>query len=652
MYKKIIFSAIVLISIASITSCRKDESNVEPTNNLTSVTYPKTLGDLESFLVPGYSGFRSANLFGYQYLAIVLSSDHTFCSQNSGGNPLSTQGGDFLTNNISVTNTPSAAMFSQLYQGVAAMNVFFDRATYYQNNFGDSTDVNALRGQAYFLRAYYFYMLECFYGEKYIDMTQPEDPTVLGIPLPTTFATSVAQTNLPRSTAYQTWAQIISDLRNSAKYLHGVTYAPSSTQLPGQGQGQITEWAADGMLGKAFVFTKQYDSAKTYLLKVINDGVHSLPSFNVYSNSFNGDIANKFNTESLFEINVDRQAQNPGILFSGNYLQSLTTDQGELFAPTIIGSAGVDSLGNGDGNAGSSVNMGNGYCKYFVHDKNLRRFGFALPVYTYDRNPNAIGINSAASPTFIMDSVSWKNSLADRINNTVDPRLFVCAMEPWIDSCEQPSLANSLPSGGTPQEFPDTIPVGKAAIINTTRSSFWGWSFKKYTTTTDILEATGGNDGSNLLLLRLADVYLLYAEACEATGDNGTALTYINKVHERAYNGSTAFDYTTITSPTLADPTDVDLANNPLHYERYVELFGEGGWWFDMCRWGIGANEAAYYVYGATEYDPIAGTGPANSLISTANWTGNGTDSKAYHFPIPQVETSTNPAIQHNNFGY
>ena len=643
MLKKIILIAVIALSFMG---CRKDEENVLPTNQLNSVTYPKTLADLNTFLIPGYSNFRNANLYGYMYLSMVLSCDHSFCSQNSSGNPFTVQGGDFLTNNIKPTNTLNDALYSQLYQGVAAMNIFFDRANYYQANFGDSTDVNAMRGQAYFLRAYYFYLLECYYGEQYIDMTQPQNPNILGVPMPLQFATTVAQTNLPRSSAYQVWSQIISDLKQSAKYLANVTYSQTN-------QGRITQWAAYGMLGKAYVFTKQYDSAKTYLLKVINNGVNSLVPFSQYKNSFNGNPANEFNSESLFEINVDRQGNN-SILFSSNFLNSLTTDAGVLYAPTVISATGVDTTGNGDGNGGNSSSMGNNYCKFFVHDMSLRRFGFNLPVYGYDRNPNATPANNnATNPTFIMDSVSWKASLAMRTNNTVDPRLFVCALEPWVDSVEQPYQVSTNPLNAL--GYPDTVPVGKAFIIDGNRADYWGWSFKKFATLDNDLLAYGDNDAANLLLLRLADVYLLYAEACANTGDNADALLYINKVHERAYSGSSAYDYHSLTDATMAvkDSSAADiLANNPLMYERYVELFGEGGWWFDVCRWGIGANEAAYYVYGSAEYYSFTGTPPQNSLIVSSNWTGNGTNSKAYHFPIPDVEMATNPAIQRNNYGY
>jgi hypothetical protein len=638
MYKKIIF---IVIAVFSIVGCRKDETNVAPSNQLDNGNYPQNVTDLTTFLTPGYSNLRSANLYGQRYLAYLLANDHTFCSTTQ-GNFFQLNGAGGLINNISVTDNENAAIWSFLYQGASDMNVFFNRAQYLLSLKSDTTTKNAvqaLAGQAYFLRAYYFMQLECLYGEQYINMTQGASASqnVLGIPLPTAFATTIAQATLPRSTAYQVWSQIISDLRLSAQYLHGV---------PQTQPGAVTEWAADGLLGKAFVFTQQYDSAKVYLLKVINNGVSSLPSYNVFVNSWNGDESFKFNSESLFEIYVNREISTPGGVFAtypANLL-STTTEQGELFAPTIIGTAGQDGFGPG------ANDMGNGYCQYFVHDKSLRRFGFNLPIYTLDSNSaynSHIG-STAANPALIMDSISWKNSLALRANQTVDPRLFVCGLEPWIDSCRQPYAAAQR--GATPQSTPLTIPVGKAYIISGNRDAFWGWSFKKYATTTNNLAAYGGNDASDLILLRLADVYLLYAEACEGTGDNGTALTYINLVNTRAYGGSTAHNYGSVNAPTPVDPSDVTLANNPLRYERYVELFGEGGWYFDVCRWGVGTKEANYYVYGTSDYDPSISSGPVTSLIPTSNWAT--TNSKAYHFPIPNAEMQSNPSIQRQNNGY
>ncbi len=72
-------------------------------------------------------------------------------------------------------------------------------------------------------------------------------------------------------------------------------------------------------------------------------------------------------------------------------------------------------------------------------------------------------------------------------------------------------------------------------------------------------------------LLRLSDVYLIYAEAKLLTNDKPTALTYVNKVRLRAYNGDTTCE--------LDDITFEDIWK-----ERRLELAGEGDRWYDFVR--------------------------------------------------------------------
>ena len=68
-------------------------------------------------------------------------------------------------------------------------------------------------------------------------------------------------------------------------------------------------------------------------------------------------------------------------------------------------------------------------------------------------------------------------------------------------------------------------------------------------------------------ILRLSDVYLIYAEASLLTGDNAVALEYVNKVRERA--GATL-----LTAVTVQD----------IWKERRLELAGEGDYWYDFVR--------------------------------------------------------------------
>lgn len=99
----------------------------------------------------------------------------------------------------------------------------------------------------------------------------------------------------------------------------------------------------------------------------------------------------------------------------------------------------------------------------------------------------------------------------------------------------------------------------------------------------------------NYINIRLADVYLMYAEVCLRTGDAGTAKTYLEKVRARARGDKNILptfpnykvpDYrNSYALHQLSDNAeDLELA---IRHERRVELAMESHRWFDICRWGI-----------------------------------------------------------------
>lgn len=99
----------------------------------------------------------------------------------------------------------------------------------------------------------------------------------------------------------------------------------------------------------------------------------------------------------------------------------------------------------------------------------------------------------------------------------------------------------------------------------------------------------------NSILIRLADVYLMYAEVCLRNGDVSTARTYLEMVRSRArgnddilpeFPGYKVPDYRNAYAlHQLADtPEDLELA---IRHERRVELAMECHRWYDLCRWGI-----------------------------------------------------------------
>jgi len=122
-------------------------------------------------------------------------------------------------------------------------------------------------------------------------------------------------------------------------------------------------------------------------------------------------------------------------------------------------------------------------------------------------------------------------------------------------------------------------------------------------------------------LFRLADVYLMYAEAVLRGGSGGdlsTALNYVNLVRERAFN-STDGD---ISSSQLTLPFIID--------ERARELYYEGHRRTDLVRFGLfTGNEYVWSWKGEVQ-------------------NGIGTDSKYNIFPIPSSDVNANQNLQQN----
>ncbi len=581
-------------------SCSKvSEQASIPVDQTTSGNYPANFSQLESFLGSGYSNFRKGSyLYGFELLTKHFASlEHTAYLDYKGDGDWN----ELATHNISTTNPYVDKLWVGLYTGVKNVNVFLDRADFYEANFeqpSEKDSVKQLRGEAYFLRAWYYFQLECFFGESY--MTSENGAQKKGLPLFKKMATSLDEASQPRSSVGDVWAFIISDLKNAATNLKGVVRT-------GNSKGRVSEWAAKGLLGKAYTFCGKYDSAKLVLKDVIDNSGKTLMLYAKYSNAYNAlPETNEFNEESLFEINVDRKSSGTGIFTSQTSATDLTTSTGLLWGPMILGLNGVET---GGGNTEMSrVNI-------FVHDNNLKRFGFNLPVYNLVAASGFSGTPSRYNPQMVMDPVYYKQSKDIRANKIADPRLYVSALQPWVDTVGNRDGTQRVPiarAGGTGNVYKQQ-----------------GWSYKKYCSIDKSIYYYNNCDGANYYLLRMADIYLLYAEACMNSGDNVTALEYINKVHRRAYSLPidlpASVDYSSLSANTKASSTDVDLINNPLAFERFTELFAEGHWWFDVCRWRLGANEAAYYKTAFPDGTPIS------------QW-----NDKMYSYPIPSLEMSSN----------
>jgi hypothetical protein len=121
----------------------------------------------------------------------------------------------------------------------------------------------------------------------------------------------------------------------------------------------------------------------------------------------------------------------------------------------------------------------------------------------------------------------------------------------------------------------DNYPIGNA------NASFSGLAWRKKVEETWNTNTTADNDN---VIIRLADVYLIYAEAMiEQNKIDQTVLDAINKVRARAYK----CDYTDTSKYPAITTTNQTELRKILRRERRVEFPFEGIRYFDIIRWRI-----------------------------------------------------------------
>ncbi|WP_288206755.1 RagB/SusD family nutrient uptake outer membrane protein [uncultured Parabacteroides sp.] len=129
-------------------------------------------------------------------------------------------------------------------------------------------------------------------------------------------------------------------------------------------------------------------------------------------------------------------------------------------------------------------------------------------------------------------------------------------------------------------------------------------------------------------VIRLAEVYLNYAECQMELGNNAEALKYINLVRERAL---------------LPPATGKDIRAE-YEYERQIELCFEGQRWFDLRRWKKLEEVYKQPRYGMTIYKYkdgqmlyVRGTDPIRTFTFYPE--------KNYWMPVPRYENQRAPLI-------
>ncbi len=563
---------IVLLMTGLLLGCSTDFLELEDPNNLVESNYPTSAADIEQLLQGAYGTQHAFGLYGHTMLAKNL-----FCWDHTQDMAwLGTQTWINLAQNDTRASDPFLQdTWNDSYKGVQRANTILEIVERFRTEDAHGVtpeQLNTFEGQAHYLRAWFYFNLISIWGETFIIDGQGRDGA--GVPLITTVAGSNDETAIGRSSVGEVWDFIIGELKQAESLLENTSWSGADIY-------KVNVWSIRAFLGKVYAFTDDWQSARTYLQDVVENSGKSLVPFQVYKDMFNGE--NEFNSESLIEIPLTDDV-------GGNANTDLTTGSwiGMIIAPSWANDAGSP--------------VGSGWSNAFPHRKNLRRFGYGLAHY-FDA-----GVTEANANNVRAGYVDEANAV--RENKSVDPRLWVAMLQPYVDFMTVGGIQRAI------SHYHDGVEVQMDA-----------WSFRKYVYLKNN-QTSVRNFGANIYFLRLADVYLLYAEALIETGDPVLGLEFVNKVKRRAYDypvdAPSPVDYASLTSQTMAN--DPVLQNDPLKYERFAELFGEGHKWFDTRRWQTGAAEATYY-------ESVRG--------GSINW-----EDTDYAQPIPTLEIETNPAIE------
>jgi starch-binding outer membrane protein, SusD/RagB family len=303
MNMKLLTAGLVLLGASS---CQKSFLELTPQTGVSVANFFITEDDFTKAVTGTYRPLQG--LYGDAYVMGEMRSDNTyylFNTANRGGQIVEKENINTFTD--VATNAYIYNKYTNNYSGIAKANAVLQRI--------DAANISAsgksnLKGQAEFLRAFYYFDLVQYFG---------------GVPLHLKEVSTVEETALPRSTAADVYKQIIADATDAAALL------PKTQTV----KGQATQGSAKMMLGYMYMTLKQYADAEKVLKDVTTLGYSLLPD---YASVF--DPANKNSAESVFEV---------------QYLQGTQGVQSNFayqFAP------GVTDTKNITGQVGNSQNIG------------------------------------------------------------------------------------------------------------------------------------------------------------------------------------------------------------------------------------------------------------------------------------------------------
>ncbi|TPE43469.1 RagB/SusD family nutrient uptake outer membrane protein [Pontibacter mangrovi] len=326
MKKRLIYAAVFAMALPLFSACEDDFLDVDPEGTILESEYYKTPEEAYTGLVAAYDplGWEAGDTY-HNIGAMNAASDDAFAG---GGGP-----SDMNTwqawDNFSLTPAigPQEEYWDRNFRGVARANTILAKIEAGVPGLAEAT-AQRYMAEAKFLRAYYYFELVRLFQN---------------VPLFTAPLATEEIFNQTQVAPDQVYAQIEKDLAEAIPNL------PVTVPAASEG-GRATQGAGKALLGKVYLFRKEWNKAAEQLADVNGTpGETSLYGYKLLED-FGAifDPANKFHSESIFEIvhtNLARQDWGAWPNFEGNIGVQMMGPRG-YSGPTYLAGWGFNPLTN------------------------------------------------------------------------------------------------------------------------------------------------------------------------------------------------------------------------------------------------------------------------------------------------------------------
>jgi hypothetical protein len=604
--KNISIGAALICSVA-FTACNTDFLNTQPLSEVRGADVWRDANLAEAFLNEIYNGFGSAG-FGEVMLSSATDESmfiHGYNMNKMVEASISATDGAFVTER-------SQFKWDEMYKRIRACNVFFSNID--NTPFDNPTTKDRLKGEAFFLRGYFYHQLVRAFG---------------GVPLITkSYALGEADYTVARNTFEECVTFIVNDCDSAVFYLKGKQMA----------KGRTTEGAALAL--------------KSRILLCAASDLHDMPTAKAKST----DIAGFSNPELLGYVSGDRIARWTKAKNAAKAVMDLGRYSFQSPDPASAAEATLNYQQMFLKDNAETI-----LSRYFTNNKDedggyLAKFNGLNGYHNWAGN---VPTQSMIDDYEMSDGTafSWNNAAqkAAPYQNR-DPRFYATILYDGANWRPRPSDVTAKDPANQAQTgtYEVTDPTGKVVPYKglDTRSSpiedwngtFTGYYLKKFIDPT--IDAQYFNQEVPYCFFRYTEIVFNYIEACIELGEDGEARIWLNKIRKRAH---------------MPDIT-VSGAALKLRYqqERHIEMAFEDHRFYDIRRWMIApetvgrplngiiitakfkpGKSAAIYKYDTNMYDYTYL--PVVLAAETRKWVD-----KMYFMPIMRDEINRNNKLIQN----